>query len=774
MKVSSAWVKYWLRRTMSDQLTDQQVASALERAGIEVESIQVSVEIDKRVVVALVKKVIQHPQADRLKICTVYDGTSEFSVVCGAHNVREGLKVAFCRPGSVLPGGEKIGEAKLRGVVSQGMLCSERELMLGRDHDGILELEDSAEVGLPVRELYPPDAVIDLTTPANRFDVQSVAGLAREVAAMTDTEMKPIELGSIESRGDGSEVKAAGEALRYMLARITVSPDGKTPREIAARLRALGMRSVSPVVDVTNYVMMELGQPLHAFDAAKVQLPVSVRRAEVGEKLTTLDGVQRKLSSADLVIADAAGPIALAGVMGGANTEIGADTTEILLESAVFDGVAVRKTAKRHGMRTEASGRFERGLAVELPPLGLARAVALLEQTVNGTLVAVTDQQNSHSKPRKIELTMDRLQRVLGFDVSHKEAVEALEKLQIGVVRTSKNKVEVPQVPWWRPDLNLPEDLAEEVVRVLGYDRVPSTLPPWRTDRLIFDRERAKRRRVRDVLYGCGLFEVATYSFVAEEQLKQVGDDPARHLKLKNPLSSEQAYLRSSLLPSHLAVLTRNRHYADEMGFYELSGVFLKKGGSGLPDEPVRLAVTMLCRDNVFARTKGVLDVLGRELNVDLRVEPANDKRFATGRCGHIKLGSKVLGWIGQLRPELVDALKLEGSIGYFEVDMEPVLASAGPRQFAGLAKFPVIRRDVTLTLATAVTWLAVQAVCEGQLVEFVSDYYGPELPGGQKAMTLRLTVQNSDRTPTEAEAAEAEAALVSRLERKLGAVRRV
>lgn len=773
MKVSSAWVKNWLRRTMSEMLTDQQVASALERSGLEVESLEVSADIDTQVVVAVIKKVVQHPQADRLKICTVYDGTEDFSVVCGATNVRNGLKVAFSRVGSVLPGGEKIGEAKLRGVVSQGMLCSERELMLGRDHDGILEIEDSAEVGLPVRELYPADAVIDLTTPANRFDVQSVVGLAREVAAMTDAQLKPLDIVPVSKSGSGPEVKAGAEALRYMLARISVKPGGKTPREMAARLRSSGMRSVSPVVDVTNYVMLELGQPLHAFDAAKVKLPVRVRPAKAGESLTTLDGVTRKLSQADLVIADATGPIALAGVMGGADTEVSDETTEILLESAVFDGVTVRKTAKRHGLRTEASARLERGLAMELPPLGLARAVQLLEQVADGKLLAVSDERNAHPKVRKIELSTARLERVLGFGVSHKEAVAALEKLQIKVVHSSSGQIEVPEVPWWRPDLSLPEDLAEEVVRVIGYDRVPSTLPPWRPAKLEFDRERAKRRQVRDVMYGSGLFEVATYSFVADEQLRQVGDDPAKHLKLRNPLSSEQAYLRSSLLPSHLAVLARNRHYADRLGFYELSGVFVKKGAE-LPDEPLRLAVTILGGQGMFALVKGVLDALGRELNVSMDVEPASDKRFASGRAGRVILGGRKLGWIGQLKPELITALKLEGSAGYFEIDMAPVLEAAGPRQFAGLAKFPVIRRDVTLTIPVAVTWAQVQAVCEGQPVEFVSDYYGQGLAEGHKAMTIRLTVQKPDRTPTEVEAAEAEAQLVHRLERKLGAVKRV
>jgi phenylalanyl-tRNA synthetase beta chain len=351
MKVSSSWINQWLRRTM----LHTEIVTALESAGIEVEHISSSGPLDKNILVALVKEVIQHPQADRLKIAKVWTGEREYSVVCGAPNVREGLKAAFAQIGTKLPSGDKILRAKLRGVESEGMLCSAKELGLGEDHNGLLELDDDAEVGQPLCDIYRPDAVIDIKTPANRWDVMSVSGLAREVSAFAGAPMAPLP-SAISPSSEEIAIEPDTASSRYMLASVEVQAQ-VSPPEVQARLRSIGSRPVSFVVDVTNYVMFDLGQPLHAYDADKVTLPVGVRLARAGEELVTLDGVKRTLSSEDLVVVDADGPIALAGVMGGRATEVSASTRRILLEAAVFDPVRVRKTAQRHGLRTEASAR---------------------------------------------------------------------------------------------------------------------------------------------------------------------------------------------------------------------------------------------------------------------------------------------------------------------------------------------------------------------------------------------------------------------------------
>jgi phenylalanyl-tRNA synthetase beta chain len=770
MKLSSSWLKNMLRRTM---LNDQQIVEALERAGMEVDQIISSKGIDKKVVVGLVKKVVQHPGANRLRLVDVAVGERVYRVVCGASNVREGLKVALAQIGTTLPGGERIEKAKLRGEVSEGMLCSERELNLGSDHNGILELSSEMAVGTRLCDIFPADAVIDLKTPANRFDVLSVWGLAREVAAMTTAELVPLSPPPVKPSEAGPGVLANAKAARYMLGRVSVDQSTPSPGWMQSRLRAAGMRSVSPVVDVTNYVMLELGQPLHAFDAAKVTLPVSVRLAHQGESLTTLDGVKRELTPEDLVIVDKSGPIALAGVMGGAATEVGPETREILLEAAVFDATTVRKTAKRHGLRTEASARFERGVPVELAPLAVARAVELLGEVAQGKAGALTDQLNRPTKPRSITLSLSVLRKLLGFGVTHKEAADALKKLQIGVGESSKDEIAVPQVPWWRPDLELPEDVVEEVVRVLGYERVPSTIPSWRPKLLRFDRVRAKRRLIQEVLYGAGLFEVMTYSFVALEQLESLGLEPSEHLKLKNPLSIEQAYLRSSLLASHLAVLERNRMYAKEAGFYEISSVFVKQGSGEQPQEPVRLAITIRRPEAAYVVAKGVLDVVGRVLNVELEVAPQDAREFVPGRGGDVRLEGRSVGRIGQLHPDLSRAHKVDGEVAYAEVELSPLLEASRPRQFAGVSRFPVIQRDLSVVVPYEVTWRRVLEVLAPERPEFVDDYLGAGLPAGHKGLTLRLTVANPDRTPTEAEANDLEARIYSRLERKLGAKRR-
>jgi phenylalanyl-tRNA synthetase beta subunit len=919
MKVSSAWIKNALRRTM---LTDSEVVQALERAGIEVEQVISSNEIDKRVIVALVKKVVQHPGADRLKLVEVETGEGTAHIVCGAPNVRDGLKVALAQIGTTLPSGDKIEKAKLRGEVSEGMLCSEFELELGQDHNGILELSSDLPVGTSLCDLYPADTIIDIKTPANRSDVLSVIGLAREVAAMTGESLIPLAPPPVKFSPKSALVAENVLARRYSVGRISVDQTTPSPSEMVARLRGAGVRSIGPVVDITNYVMLETGQPLHAFDAAKVALPVTVRAAKAGETLVTLDGVERTLTAADLVIADGSGPIALAGVMGGQRTEVTADTTEILLESAIFDAVTVRKMAQRHGIRTEASARFERGLPVALSPLGLARAVELLTGHAGGTLIEAADQLNEWPWVTRIGLPVTRLSKLLGFGVSHKEAIEALGKLEIhaqtfdllGEIHNQLDKpykfgasyktdrdeafdcsylvdylysllgvqagftalgqyqtgrpvelselavgdllftkgdrqdvtsdhffrrdyhgtyerqdvkparqighvgiyvgkgkivhassaegkvIEVPlerftsdpgfagarrmvddladyiavrEVPWWRTDLRAAEDLVEEIVRVLGYDKVPSTIPSWRPRRIEFDRVRAVRRRVRDVAWAAGAFEVMTYSFVSHEQLTNLELDPKAHLKLKNPLSSEQAYLRSSLLPSHLATLERNRMYAKGMRFYEISNVFEKRGKGEQPNEPLHLALTVLEPRGGYAAAKGLLDAVAHDLNVDLEVRPAELSGYAPGRAGEVYLGDTFVGSIGQLHPSRVKAMKIEGEVAYFEVELSPLIKASTTRPYTVASAYPTIDRDLALLVPVAVTWQQVRETTAKWDVNFVSDYYGTELPQGHKSLTIRLRLTLPDRTPTEAEATELEAKVLVTLTRKLGAQRR-
>jgi len=939
-------------------MSDKDIVQAMEQAGIEVEQYIASTQLDKKVVVGLVKKVIQHPGADRLHIVDVTTGETELSIVCGAPNVRAGLKVAVAQVGSTLPDGTVIKKSKLRGEVSEGMLCSASELGLGNDHDGLIELDEEAGLGTSLCDMYENHGIVDVKTAANRSDLQSVVGLSREVAAIANIDLKDM-VEAAESKGSGPavEIEASPSLVsQLVLAEFKLGASGKIDPKLlqlmAERLRASGIRPISPVVDVTNYVMLEYGQPLHAYDADKVTLPLGSRLAKAGETLVTLDGVKCVLTVDDLVITDKTGVIGLAGVMGGAQTEITAGTNRIYLEAATFDGGRIRKTAKRFGLRSEASARFERGLPVQLAPLGLARAAELLNRAAGAELQGgVTDVLRIWPWTQRIGLKIPVLNQLLGYELTAKEACQALSRFGIsavpfdiarearshlgkpyvwgasfkkngtndfdcsyftdylysliglrigytslaqfeigtpvevddlkpgdilfynghhdhvskdyglsevqngdqhhsiegyyflwsdadnkyvrvesklgqhvghnglyvgdgrvvhavkmeadgetwrereatGVVEEdvetfTKNAgflgarrfddnldtyVSVAAVPWWRTDLKLAVDLVEEIVRVLGYDRVPSTIPVWRPTTLKFDKTHRLNSRVKNLLSGAGLFEIMTYSFVGEDQLAAVGLKPENHLKLQNPLSSEQAFLRTSLLPSHLQVLARNRTYAKAISFYELSKVFVPVEGDGQPDEPLRLAILVARPQDSYRHLKGLLDALNLEFNVAFALTPVDEPNaFAPGRVAQISLAKKVIGTVGQLNPALLRANKIGGEAAYLELDIEPILAAAAPKKFAGLNRFPGTSRDISFVAGSDVSWSEVLAALKGlhhATVTYVGEYAGANVPVGNRSLSLRLTLSYPDRTPTEEEAGRMEAQAWSVLERKFG-----
>jgi phenylalanyl-tRNA synthetase beta subunit len=921
MKTSTSWIKKSLRRTMSDR----QIADALELAGIEVEQLISSTPIDPLIVVGLVKKCIQHPNADRLKIVQVELARKTLTIVCGAPNVRVGLKVAVAQVGATLPSGDIITRAKLRGEISEGMLCSGRELALSDDHKGLIELDSELKSGTKLADLYPADGQLDIKTAANRPDLQSIVGLAREVAALSKNELVMAQLTPRSPSKSGPVVKVdvtPDVTARFVLAELKLKePNHGVVAERAAWLRTSGMRAVSPLVDITNYVMLEQGQPLHAYDADKVKGALTVRHAKTNEKLVTLDGVVRRLTHEDLIIADDSGPIGLAGVMGGAATEVDAKTKRIYLEAATFRGATIRKMAKRHGLRSEASARFERGLPVQLAPLALTQAIELVERELGAKLVGLIDELRVWPWVQRIGLRKSRLERLLGIKLTANEVVVALARLGIeakafnmadesklhlgkpyiwgasyktdgvsgfdcsylvdytysliglAVGHTAEQQFEsgievkladlqpgdtlfrdgawdrlkredrggvshvaiyighgkiihaesheyvdgewrelpkakqkvmidpleavteapgylgarryaeelddfisVPEVPWWRPDLKLPEDLVEEVVRVIGYDRIPSTLPAWQPRELTFDRQRSWRRRLREILFGSGLFEVMTYSFVSKAQLLELGSEPKHYLKLANPLSSEQAYLRRSPLPNLLSTLARNAKYGSEVGLYEVTAVFEPQAKGKLPKEPERLAVIYRTKEGSYAQVKGILDRLSAALGLGLTIEPSKDTRFAYGRSGVVRLAGKEIGWIGQLTPALAKRHKLSGEVAYLELGLEVLLAAAQPVVYRPVSRFPLARRDLAVVVAESITWqqLHDEAIhTDLAQVSFLSDYHGDDLPAGHKSVALRLEMSSSDHTLTEAEVEDRLRVIQGRLKKRLGAVPR-
>lgn len=769
MKLSAEWVNTYL----SKPLKTQPLADAMELAGIEVEEVVLAQPFDDKIVVGKVVGLEPHPNANKLKLAEVDVKNTTLSIVCGAPNIQEGQIVVAAQVGSTLPDGTKIEQAVLRGAHSHGMLCSEAELGLSSDHDGIMVLPESTVIGSKINNILKQHDVIDVKTAANRWDLNSVMGIAREVAAQTNQKLAknyPEQLKSSTSKG--ASIAKPELAGRFDVVRLKVNTGKTSPQWLVQRLQASGVRSISPIVDVTNSIMLEYGQPLHAFDASKVEGDIQVRLAKKGETLKTLDGSERKLDPADIIIADSKKVIGIAGVMGGGNSEIDDSTTEILLEAASFHPASLRKTAIRHGLRTDASARFERGIPVDLQPRALNAAINLLEELVEAEVIgAPIDIIQQQPTQTVTTANPERINSFLGLDLTPKQVVAELAKLEFNSVEGAKGSISA-SVPWWRPDVTMEEDLAEEVIKLVGYDKLPGTIPAWRPREVKFDTRWTQLWQAKSVLRSLGLFEVVTYSFISEDDIKRLGWSTKDFLKLQNPLSSEQAYLREVLLPSHLNTLARNRNYAKSFGVFEFSKTYLKQGEGKLPKEIPSLGILITGPKNSYQTVKTALDRLAREFNLDLKVvAKVYDKHIAhPTRSGEVRLDGEAVGLIGQLHPSLVAQYKLKGEVGYLELNWEALMHRTSTKAFTSISRFQQVERDVTVVVDRDVHWQQVRDELKGERVSFVGDYYGNDIPEGKKSLTLRLQLGRDDRTMTDAEVAVEVERLQAQLKKKFSA----
>lgn len=767
MKLSTQHLNSYFEKDYSTS----ELTTAIENAGIELEAVIVPDQLNNNIIVGLTKKVVQHPNADRLRVVLVDVGEqSPLQIVCGAPNVAEDQKVAVAMVGAVLPGDFEIKEAKLRGEVSQGMLCSESELGWSDNHDGIVVLPEDYQVGKSLCDIVSNDEILDIKTAANRSDLQSYEGVAREIAAQLGVKLLLPKVGLNVAANSKLIKKSDNKALAVGLVRMDVRHVGEAPAEVRRVLRAAGIREISPVVDVTNYVNLTVGQPTHAFDAAMIALPLHVRAAVRGEVVTTLNGKKNHMTIDDLVVADKNGAIDIAGVMGGLETEVSASTEEIVLIASTLDAQAVRKTAQRHGIRTDASARYERGLPVELADRGRAMVVALLVE-MGAKLLDGARQGAIESPKRVIEVKPARICELLGVVVAPKDMVKQLTSLGFTVAGLAKLKI---TVPWWRPDVVTAADIAEEVIKMVGLEALPATIPSWSPQAVHFDSDRAVRDTVRGLLRAAGLFELTTYSFVSEADLQRFGMKPSNHLKLKNPLSSEQAYMRSTLLPSLVTVLERNQQYAKEFGVSEISRVFRRSAKkSNLPEEAYHVAIA---RFGDYYATKAVLDLLARELYLGLEFVPSKHAQYFPGRQADVRLRGEAIGSTGELHPRLLGEVKTMRSVSYAELQLAPIIAAAGAHVFAPISRFPTISRDVAVVVAADVLWSAVDAVIREELptaqISFLSRYEGKGVPTGKVSLAFRMTLSNMERTLTDDEAdkavSEVVAALINRFNASL------
>jgi phenylalanyl-tRNA synthetase beta chain len=785
MKVSLSWLKDYV----AIDVDVVKLAEALTMAGLEVEALVGRYAYLDRVVVGRIVEIAPIPQADTLSLCRVDVGTGIKPVVCGATNIKEGNLVPIALPGAQLPSGETVEAGRIRGEVSEGMLCSEAELALGMDSSGILLLSDQAKPGLGVAgALGLSDTVIEFDLTPNRSDCFSIIGIAREVAAILKTRVKypkvnlppgeiPVEeLSSVT-------IEAPDHCPRYAARVVTDVRVGPSPFWLQDRLHSVGLRAINNVVDVTNFVLMEMGQPLHAFDFDRLaEHRIVVRTAQEGQTFTTLDGTERTLSPDMLMICDGKRPVALAGIMGGLESEIEAQTTRVLIESAYFNPITTRRTAKRLGLSTESSHRFERGVDPEGVRSAPDRAAQLIVELAGGKLAeGVIDVYPRPFPERVIELSVKRTNGLLGTRLSQDEVGAYLKSIELEVEPLDQDRLKVVP-PTFRVDIMRPEDLMEEVARLRGYDQIPTTHPVSDVVARKPDKKLPVRDRLRQLLAGCGFSEVVTYSFISREACDQLllhGQDPRRQMvSILNPLTEDQTVLRTSLLPGLLATMYRNSKQRNEdVKIFELGKVFLRPPTAGqdrLPEEiemisglwtGARHAKTWHFEETKvdFYDIKGVVEALCAGLSITrVRFAPLTSADFPYLRPGYaaqIQAGNEGLGAVGELSTEVLKDFGLNQVAYCFDLNFDRFVDHASEEKRAKApSRFPYTTRDMALILSNTVEVQALLDFVEGmeqsliERVEIFDVYTGSPIPKGSKSLGLRFTYRSSERSLTDDE----------------------
>ncbi len=789
MRVSWKWLNDVA--DLPSSLTWEKAAEVLTQLGLEVEAVEKAGDGFSGVVVAEVLGKKKHPNADKLNLVDVSIGSETATVVCGAPNVPEpGHQVLWARPGAVLPGGFTIAPKKIKGVESPGMLCAQTELGIGSDGDGIVVLS-GATPGVSAQEaLHLDDVVFELSIPANRGDCLGHVGVARELIAKTGGALR----GSDEPpAADSGDLKIATDnGLRYMCCSISGLKVGPSPSWLQARLTAVGVRPISNIVDVTNYVMFELGQPMHAFDKAKLSGAISVRQVRDGESLITLDEQTRELSSSDLVIDSGGKAVALAGVMGGLSTQVDEQTTEILLESATFDAATVRQTARRLGLHSESSARFSRGVDPSVAPHALERACALLTELCPDAIVSdVKDIFQHPVKSITVPLRMARLAALSGIEFKKSEAASCLTALGIAVDDAGDDLVCTP--PTFREDLVREVDFIEEVVRMHGFHKVPATLPAPILQKKSEDS--SSLDRLREGMVAQGFFEAITYGFVSEEKAAPFCE-PSECVKVQNPMSSSQALMRPSLLPNLLSAVSHNqRHGASEIALFELGTVFHPAADDNpasltkLASETVRLCA-VLCgaksewlsppRSFDFFDLKGAVSHAMSQAGACLEYDNGSDNSgiFHPGVCAVVSLGGRATGVIGELHPALVEKFDIEGPV--FAVDVLAPTHSTAITQMGTIAKFPGSARDLSILVDAKVSASRVLKVVAANRPEILKSFELREvyddpahIPDGKKALLWEAKYQHPDKTLKDKEVDKAHEGLVEAILAECGATRR-
>lgn len=769
----------WLQKFIDLDLSYQELSKILTQIGLEVEYVHKIDEGIENIVIGEIKEIEKHPKADRLHITRVDVGDQTLQIVCGASNIFEGAKVPIARVGVTLPSGMTIKEAKLMGVVSYGMICSEDELGLVEERQpGVMILSEQCQAGDSfTKKLGLDDVVFELSVTPNMAHTLSMIGVAREVAAFTNKELKMPKYAVTESDQsvtDFVKVKIEAEDLcpRYTARVIQGVKIGESPDWLKQALQRAGIRSINNVVDVTNYVMLEMGQPLHAFDYDTIAgSEIVVRRAKTDEKITTLDEKERNLDNEMLLICDINKPLGIAGVMGGLNSEVTDATTNILLESAYFNPISIRKTSRGFGLISEASYRFERGVDINRVEEASNRAIQLIQDVAGGEILkGMIDVYPQKIAQRMITLRVERVCSLLGIELGRSQIVTLLEKLGY-VVNEVAGDLKVT-VPSYRGDVSLEADLIEDIARIYGYDNIPKQQLESKGLRGHLTWSQSLEDETKRFLTGMGLNETINFSFVNRnvfDRIQLSPEHPWRNvLEIMNPLSEEYAILRTTLIPDMLKVAEYNvKRQVKKVCIFELAKVFLPVEGKTLPNEPRRLTcfVTGIAPNQLWGQNadefyylKGVLEAFAKRFEIgELEFEKVKLDCFHPGRTAIVKIANEPLGYIGEVHPDVLQNYDLEGRAAIFEINFEKIVElAAKTRRFKDLVKYPAVNRDIALLVDQEIPVHQIYKLIQSVNTEYLEEvklfdlYQGKQIPEGKKSLAFALKYRACDRTLTD------------------------
>lgn len=784
----------WLNDYMDIDVTPKEYSDRMTMSGSKVEGFENMGEAVQNVVTGKVLTCEDHPDSDHLHVCTVDAGTGEvLQIVCGAPNVKAGIIVPVALVGAVLPDG-KIKKGKLRGVESCGMLCSHDELgitedMLGYEPEyGILILPDNTPVGKDIKDIFGMnETVVEFEITSNRPDCFSIIGLARETAATFDKQFTVPEVKFSENNENikdtiSVDVLDKDKCQRYCARMVKNVKIGPSPSWMQERLRACGVRPINNIVDITNYVLLEYGQPMHAFDLRDLaDNKIIVRRAENGEVIKTLDEQDRTLTNDDLVIADGKKAVAIAGVMGGFNSEVKDDTTTVIFESATFDGASVRLTAQRVGLRTEASSRYEKGLDYNNTVPAVERACQLVEELCCGENVGgMIDVIGNVTDMKTLPFRPDKINAFLGTNISTEQMVKYFDALEI---KTDLNNMTVTP-PSFRPDLEGEADIAEEVARFYGYDKIPVTLLSGEATCGKKTERQQAQDNIMEILTAHGMYEIYTYTFTSPsvfDKLNIPADSALRNtVKISNPLGEDTSIMRTTTISSMLDILSRNYNYRNPSAkLFEIGKVFIPTDDGKLPNEPYKITMGMYGNNTDFFDIKGICEELFAGLNIqNVKYTAVNDNpTFHPGRCAKITAGGKTLGIVGEIHPAVCRKYGLETSVYVSELDFENIFLNIKTDiKFKELPKYPAVTRDIAMLVDKTVPVAEIEEIVKkasGKLLESINlfdVYEGEQIPEGKKSVAYNAVYRSPDRSLTGDEVQKVFDKAVKNLEHQLGA----